>query len=54
MSNINQLLEAIKLNMVGSCNCGTKTPEVSYHNEWCLYSTLNRSYDIIKKYIRHE
>jgi len=29
--------EGLDLNMIGSCNCLTKSPEVEYHDESCRY-----------------
>ena len=43
-----KLLKKIRRNMVASCKCGTKTPDVEYHDDDCLYRVLSESYSIIE------
>ena len=42
------LLKRIRRNMVASCKCGTKTPDVEYHDDDCLYRVLVESHDLIE------
>jgi hypothetical protein len=33
------------VDMVGSCTCMTKTPEIEYHKETCKYRMLREAYE---------
>ena len=39
--------EKLLRKMVASCECSTKTPEVQYHDEMCLYRILNEAVNTI-------
>lgn len=43
------LLSRIQKNMVASCKCLTKTPDVEFHDADCLYRVLAESYELIRK-----
>lgn len=30
----------VKMNMIASCSCLTKTPDLRYHKEWCVCRKL--------------
>lgn len=41
------LSSRILKNMIGSCDCVTKTPDPKFHLDDCLYRVLSECYDVI-------
>ena len=44
---MNSVIQKINEEMVGSCTCRTKTPEVEYHEENCRYATLHNTLKLL-------
>lgn len=39
----NRILKNLRKAKLNSCNCATKTPEIEYHREDCLYRVLREA-----------
>lgn len=45
---MSDLYSRIIISMVGSCECQTKTPDKSFHDENCRYRVLSDCLELVK------